>query len=274
MDPLLLAAEWWWIAPTAVAAGTVGVMGMRRRSSTVSGRRLAVDAARHDLREAQLVAAERRTAWKIARADLARVTAERAAQRATAEQVAGARRMLRERERDAKAAFADVRARQVRLNAARAAVPSASEPRPLERLHAAHDAVTARWMRYETDPALQISYPAMTDVKSPETAVYFRAAGHAVDMRRAAVGRITPAEFAAYRDAVGELERAFEAAEHAAKVQAGEAPTTAAWQDAAQDMLSRSAEAIDRAAGAAAAALSSWTSRRKPDRPDESDDRS
>ncbi|WP_349885660.1 hypothetical protein ABRP18_005205 [Microbacterium sp. WHRI 7836] len=261
MDPLLLVAEWWWIAPTAVAAGTVGVMGMRRRNSTVSGRRLAVDAARHDLREAQLVAAERRTAWKIARADLARVTAERAAQRATPEQVAGARRMLKERERDAKAASADVRARQVRLNAARAAVPSAAEPRPIERLHAAHDAVTARWMRYETDPALQISYPAMTDVKSAETAAYFRAAGHATEMRRAASGRITPAEFAAYRDAVAELERAFEAAEHAAKVHAGEAP---AWQDAAQDMLNRSAEAIDRAAGAAAAALSSWTSRRKP----------
>lgn len=141
----------------------------------------------------------------------------------------------------------------------------------MERLHAAHDAVTARWMRYETDPALQISYPAMTDVKSSETAAYFRSAGHATDMRRAAAGRITPAEFAAYRDAVAELERAFEAAEHAAKVQAGEAPTTAAWQDAAQDMLSRSAEALDRAAGAAAAALSSWTNRRKPGggKPDE-----
>jgi hypothetical protein len=62
MDPLLLAAEWWWIAPTAVAAGTAGAIGIRRRSSTASGRRLAVDAARHDLREAQLVAAERRTA--------------------------------------------------------------------------------------------------------------------------------------------------------------------------------------------------------------------
>lgn len=264
MDPLLLVAEWWWIAPTAVAAGTVGVMGIRRRNSTVSGRRLAVDAARHDLREAQLAAAERRTAWKIARADLARVTAERAAQRATAEQVAGARRMLKEHERDAKAASADVRARQVRLNAARAAVPSASEPHPLERLHAAHEAVTVRWMRYETDPALQISYPAMTDVKHPQTAAYLRAAGHAAEMRRAAAGRITPAEFAAYRDAVADLERAFEAAEHAAKVQAGEAPEAAAWQDAAQDMLNRSAEAIDRAAGAAAAALSSWTSRRKP----------
>ena len=265
MDPLLLAAEWWWIAPTAVVAGTAGVMGIRRHSSSTSGRRLAVDAARHDLRAAQQVAAERRLAWKVARADLARVTAERAAQRATAEQVAGARRMLRERERDAKAAAADVRARQVRLNAARAAIPSASEPRPVERLNAAHDAVTVRWMRYETDPALQIAYPAMTDVKNPATAAYFRAAGHATDMRRAATGRITPAEFAAYRDAVADLERAFEAAEHAAKVHAGEAPTTPAWQDAAQDMLSRSAEAIDRAAGAAAAALSSWASRKKPD---------
>ncbi|MCZ4299649.1 hypothetical protein [Microbacterium oxydans] len=270
MDPLLLAAEWWWVAPTAVAAGTVGVMGLRRHSSTSSGRRLAVDAARHDLREAQLIAAERRTALKIARADLARVSAERAAHRASAEQVAGARRMLRGRERDAKAASADVRARQVRLNAARAAVPSASEPRPLERLHAAHDAVTTRWMRYETDPALQIAFPAMTDVKNPATATYFRAAGHAAEMRREATGRITPSEFAAYRDAVAELERAFEAAEYAAKVHAGEVPPNAAWQDAAQDMLNRSAEAIDRAAGAAAAALSSWTSRgRKGPPPDQ-----
>ncbi|MEV8251861.1 hypothetical protein AB0O87_13175 [Microbacterium sp. NPDC076768] len=265
MDPLLLAAEWWWAVPAAVAAGTVGVMGIRRRSSTTSGRRLAVDAARHDLRAAQIAAAERRTAVKVARADLARVSAERSAQRATAEQVASARRMLRERERDAKAAFADMRARQVRLNAARAAIPSSSEPRPLERLYAAHDSVTARWMRYETDPALQIAYPAMTDVKWPATAAYLRASGHATDMRRAASGRITPAEFAAYRDAVGELERAFESAEYAAKVQAGELPPTAAWQDAAQDMFSRSAEAIDRAATAAAAALSTWTNRRKPD---------
>jgi len=269
MDPLLLVAEWWWIAPSAVAVGTVGVIGVNRRNSTTSGRRLAVDAARHDLRAAQQVAAERRTALKIARADLTRVAAERAAQRASAEQVAAARRMLRERERDAKAASADVRARQVRLNAARAAIPPASGPRPLDRLQAEHDAVIARWMRYETDPALQIGYPAMTDVKRAETAAYLRAADHAKEMRRAATGRVTPAEFAAYRDAVAELERAFEAAEHAAKVQAGEATTIPAWQDAAQDVLSRSAEAIDRAAGAAASALSAWTSRRRPGKPDD-----
>lgn len=266
---MLLFAEWWWIAPSAVAVGTVGVIGVKRQSSRTSGRRLAFDAARHDLKTAQQIAAERRTALKIARADLTRVLAERAAQRATAEQVAGARRMLRERERDAKAASADVRARHVRANAARAAIPAASAPRPLDRLHAEHDAVVARWMRYETDPALQIGYPAMTDVKRPATAAYLRASGHATEMRRAASGKITAAEFGAYRDAVADLERSFEAAEHAAKVQAGESPSNPAWQDAAQDMLSRSAEAIDRAAGAAASALSAWTARKRPGKPDD-----
>lgn len=266
MDLLLLAAEWWWVVPSAAAAGAAGAIGLRRRS-TVSGRRLEVDAARHDLRTAQRLLAERRTAVKIARAELARATAERAAQRATAEQVAGARRMLRERERDLKALSADVRARRVRLNAARSAIPSASEPSPLDRLHARHEAVTAQWMRYETDPSLQIAYPTMIDVKRPATAAYFRAAANAVETRRASVGRISPSEFAAYRDAIGELERTFEAAEHAAKVQAGEVPPNAAWQDAAHEMLNRSAEAIDRAAGVAASALSSWTHRKRPGKP-------
>ncbi|MGX1584871.1 hypothetical protein ACWH95_09930 [Microbacterium sp. NPDC055502] len=268
MDPVLLLAEWWWIAPTAAAGATAGAIGLRRRS-TRSGRRLEYDAARHDLRIAQQTAVARRTTLKIARADLARVTAERAAQRATAEQVAGARRMLRERERDARAASAEVRARRVRVNAARAAIPAGSAPRPLERLYAEHDAVTARWMRYETDPALQIAYPAMTDVKRPETAAYLRAAGTAVEARRGTTGRITAAEFAVYRDAVAELERAFEAAEHAARVHAGEAPTTPAWQDAAHDMVNRSVEAIDRAAGAAASALAAWSSRRSRPRSDD-----
>ncbi|MFS0893015.1 hypothetical protein [Microbacterium sp. 179-I 3D3 NHS] len=267
MDPLLLVAEWWWIAPAAAAAGTVGVIGVNRRSSSTSGRRLEFDAARHDLRVAQQLAVERRTALKIARADLARLMAERAAQRATADQVAGARRMLRERERDAKAAQADVRARQVRLNAARAAIPAASAPRPLDRLRAQHDAVVARWMRYETDPGLQIAYPAMTDVRRAETAAYLRAAGQATDARRAVDGRATAAEYGVYRDAVAELERAFEAAEHAARVHAGEVPPSGAWQDAAQDMLSRSSEAIDRAAAAAASVISAWTQRRGQGRP-------
>jgi transcription elongation GreA/GreB family factor len=48
----------------------------------------------------------------------------------------------------------------------------------------------------------------MTDVKRPETAAYLRAAGAAVEARRQTTGRVTAAEYAAYRDAVAELERA------------------------------------------------------------------
>ncbi|MEV4774006.1 hypothetical protein [Microbacterium sp. LWH12-1.2] len=267
MDPLLLLTQWWWIAPTVAGAGAVGVIGLRRRGGS-GGRRLAYDAARHDLKVAKQTAAEGRSAVKVARADLAHVTAQRAAQRATPEQVASAKRMLREKERDAKTAAAELRARQARLAAARAAIPTASAPRPLERLHAAHDAVTARWMQYETDAARQIAYPAMTDIKRPATAAYLRAAGHASELRRGATGKVTPTAFAAYRDAVADLERAFDVAEHAAKVQAGEAPATPGWQDAAQDVLSRSAEALDRAAGAAASALAAWTGRDRPGKQD------
>lgn len=266
MDPLLLAVELWWIAPVAAGGVAAGAVGLRRRS-TKSGRRLEFDAARHDLKAAQQKAVERRMAVKLARADVARIAAERSARRATSDQLAGAKRMLRAKENDAKAAAADVRAKQVRLSAARAAIPAASAPRPLERLQAEHDAVVMRWMRYETDTALQIAYPAMTDVKQPATAEYLRAAGHAVDARRQADGKPTAADFAAYRDAVADLERAFESAEHAARVQAGEVPASSAgWQDAAQDMLSRSAEAIDRAAGAAASALAAWNQRKRPDK--------
>lgn len=266
MDPLLLAVELWWIAPVAAGGVTAGAIGLRRRS-TRSGRRLEFDAARHDLKAAQQTAVERRMAVKLARADVARIAAERSARRATSDQLAGAKRMLRNKEHDAKAAAADVRAKQVRLNAARAAIPAASAPRPLERLQAQHDAVVVRWMRYETDPALQISYPAMTDVRQPATAEYLRAAGRAVEARRAADGTVAPAEFAAYRDAVSDLERAFESAEYAARIRAGEAPqATSAWQDAAQGVISRSAEAIDRAAGAAASALAAWNERKRPDK--------
>ena len=265
MDPLILLGEWWWTAAVGIGGVTAGAVGLRRRS-TRSGRRLAYDAAKRDLKAAQQHLAERRMALKIARAEVTRVSAERAARRATPDQLAGAKRMLRDREHAAKAASADVRAKHVRLNAERSAIPAASAPRPLERLQAEHDAITARWIRYETDTAMQIAYPAMTDVKQPATAAYLRAARHAVDTRRAATGTLSAAEFAAYRDAVADTERALEAAEHAARVHAGEAPSTPAWQDAAQDMISRSAEAIDRAAGAAASAFTAWTERKRPDK--------
>ena len=151
MDPLLLAVELWWIAPVAAGGVAAGAVGLRRRS-TKSGRRLEYDAARHDLKAAQQTAVERRMSVKLARADVARISAERSARRATPEQVAGAKRMLRAKENDAKAAAADVRAKQVRLNAARAAIPAASAPRPLERLQAQHEAVSYTHLTLPTTP--------------------------------------------------------------------------------------------------------------------------
>lgn len=272
MDPLLLLGEWWWTAAVGAGGFTAGAVAVRRRS-TRSGRRVAVDAARHDLRGARASVIEKRAAVKTARAELAHVAAERAARRATAEQVASARRLLREADRDAKAAAADLRARQARLAAARAAIPSASAPRPLERLRAEHDAVVARWMQYETDPALQIAYPAMTDARRPATGAYLRAAGEAAEARRTAGDAPTPAEFSAYRDAVARLARALDVAEHAARHPEGAAAAApGGWQDAAQDMIARSTEALDRAAGAAASALAAWNARRRPRDPDADSD--
>lgn len=268
VDPLwVLAAEWWWIAPTAVGAGAVTAVGVRR-SQKNSGRRLALDAARNDLRDAQRAVSDRRRAVKLARAEHARLIAERSASRATSADVASARRALKQAEHDAKAAAADVRARRVHVGVAQAEVPAASQTEryPLARLHRAHDAVTARWMDYETDPAKLIAYPVMSNGKDPAMAAFLKAASTARDLRPAAGSRITIEEYSAYRDAVAHLERAFDVAEHTAKARAaGRDPDAQpAWQDSAQEVLSRSAEALDRAAGAAASAFASWTARRRP----------
>lgn len=263
MDPLILLGEWWWTAAVAAGGITAGAIGIRRRN-TRSGRRIAVDAARHDLKAARIAVVEKRAAVKVARAEHAHVSAQRSARSATPEQVASARRMLRDAEQTAKAASADVRAKQARLNAARAALPATSAPRPIERLHAEHEAIVARWMVYETDPGLQIAYPSMSDVKQPATAAYLRAADRATEARRTASENPTPAEFSAYRDAVADLARAFDVAEHAARIQAGAEPTASAWQGAAQEAIARSAEAIDRAAGAAASAFTAWSQRKRP----------
>ncbi|MGM7670981.1 hypothetical protein [Microbacterium sp. A93] len=272
MDPLFfLATEWWWIAPTAVGAGAVTAVGVRHRSST-SGRRLAFDAARDDLKEAQHELGERRRAVKIARAEHARLVAERTASRATSADVASVRRTLKQAEQNAKAAAADVRARRVHLNVARAEIPAASkrERFPVARLHRAHDTVTARWMDYETDPAKLIAYPTMSDAKDPATAAFLGASRRAQELRPVTGTRIKTEEFAAYRDAVAHLERTFDVAEFTAKARAnGLDPNAApAWQDTAQQVFTRSAEALDKAAEAAASAFASWSSRHQPSKND------
>src|SRR5690606_37069748 len=157
---------------------------MRHRSNS-TGRRLAFDAARDDLSEAQHRAGERRRAVKLARAEHARLVAERTASRATSADVASARRALQQAERDARAADADVRARRVKLRVARAEIPTASKQErfPLARLNRTHDAITARWMDYETDPAKLIAYPAMSDGKDPATAAFLSASRQALELR-------------------------------------------------------------------------------------------
>lgn len=267
----LWAADFWWVGPAAVAAGGAGALGLRRLRQK-SGRRLAYDAARLDLEQARKLAAKRRGELKVARAELGRRIAERAATRPAPVDVAGARREVRQAEKSVKAADAAVRAARARLTAVRTELAHTSDAAdyPLARVTAAHDAITARWLDYETDPAKLIAFPAMSDARQPETAAFLSASERARWLRPDGESAVSPAEFARYRDAVAELGRTFEAAERAAKRRAGASdpasdPSTVRWQETAQQVISRSAEALDRAADAAASAIAAWNNRERPD---------
>ncbi|WP_309233228.1 hypothetical protein [Pseudarthrobacter sp. AB1] len=78
---------------------------------------------------------------------------------------------------------------------------------------AEHDALLARWSRYELDPACCIDYPAMTDVRLPETSALIRA------MREAEQLRTVPHQ--GYAPAVVRFGLALAAAERAAGIPAG-----------------------------------------------------
>lgn len=71
-----------------------------------------------------------------------------------------------------------------------------------------HNAVLQRWQRYELDPALAIDFPAMSDVRRPETAAFVKA------MREAEALRASRQP--GYASAVAHLERALARAEAAA----------------------------------------------------------
>lgn len=261
MDPFWAAiADVWWIGPAVVGLGGMAAVAYWYERVT-SARRLEVDAARLELQRAKSEAARTRHAVRISRTELRRVDAERKAGRAASASVGEARMHLQRVQREAKAATATVRARQAQLAAARATLArAASDPslRPLDSLMAAHDAVIARWMEYETDPARLISFPAMSDVRVATTAAFLKARDHAQSLRPASTrARVTLAEYAAYRDAVHELERAFGIAEREAWRLAGaKLPDASAsadsWADAAQEAIARSADAITRATEAAA----------------------
>ncbi|MFQ4148950.1 hypothetical protein AAGW05_09665 [Arthrobacter sp. LAPM80] len=77
-----------------------------------------------------------------------------------------------------------------------------------------HDALIARWSRYELDPALSIDFPTMTDIRIPETSALIRAVASAADLKAA-----SPDTFdgvASYRQGVAELALALATAEEAA----------------------------------------------------------
>lgn len=284
-------AEFWWIGPAVIGAGAVGWFGVRHERRE-RARRIAYDAAKLDVRAAKEQLSAARTDVKVARADLLRAQAERAASRTSAAEVADARQRLTRAQRELKAASASVRAGRARVTAARAALPTAAtapEDLPLARLIAQHDAVTARWMSYETDAAKALAFPAMSDGRQPPTAAYLTLQAEAMRLRPRGE-RVTAAEFAAYRRAVAQLEPAFEAAEAnawrlaradgtAPRDQPGPSqasPPAVDWTTLAQNVISRSAESLSRATEAAAAAFEArrdeWAAggRRQPgNRPNE-----
>ena len=88
----------------------------------------------------------------------------------------------------------------------------------LERLFAAHDAVTTRWLEYELDVAKLIAFPAMSDGRQPLTAAFLRAKRIADGLRPASVkAKLTKEQLAEYRNAVADYEVAFDVAERDAR---------------------------------------------------------
>lgn len=81
----------------------------------------------------------------------------------------------------------------------------------------AHSTLLARWSRYELDPAASIDFPAMTDVRVPETQALIRAVTAAAATQRDAMQGGGPDDgVAEYRRSVAELAAALETAERAA----------------------------------------------------------
>lgn len=252
MDPLwAFVADVWWVAPMSVGAGAVGWMGLRGQR-TAGARRLEVHAAQHELRSAHEALTRARADVAVAHADLVRTQAERSAHRAADRDVASARRALQNARQAAKTATATLQSRRLSLHAARAAVPRVGADAteyPLAKTIGAHNAVLVRWMEYETDPALRIAFPAMSDGRSAVMAAFLREQAEAQRLRPAsATARMTPAEFAAYRDAVRRVEKSFDAAEHEVLHGAGPRPATAFgagnWADTAQDLLAGAQRAV------------------------------
>lgn len=83
---------------------------------------------------------------------------------------------------------------------------------------AQHKLLVARWSRYELDPGAAIDFPAMSDVRIPETAALIRAVVTARHLSPAAGAEpLMDDDAASYQQAVAELAAALETAEAAAQ---------------------------------------------------------
>ncbi|MFB7891846.1 hypothetical protein ACFC1I_06580 [Microbacterium sp. NPDC056044] len=238
MEPfLLIVSSWWWIAPAAVGAGAATYAGMTTRNRRA--RRLELDAARAEESQAyrDLVAAKARL--RTAQADLLTAKSRSSVPPAHA---AEARRELQAARQDEKTASLALRASRTRVKAGYAQYRAASptDPLPIDRLCAAHDAVNTRWLAYETDVDLALAHPQMTDPRHPATVVFLRAQREALAKRPTLRDRVTPQQFLEYRVAVRHLEATFAEAERQAGVP-GSARTSSAGATAAAGLTAAAA---------------------------------
>lgn len=253
MEPvLLLVSSWWWIAPAAAGAGAVTYAGLTTR--TRRARRLELDAARHEEKLAYRALVDAKARVRAARAEAAAAKARGAFAPGAAE----AKRELQAARQAEKVASLELRATRSRVKAGysqyRAA--SSSDPLPLDRLIAVHDAVNARWLSYETDIDKALAFPQMMDARHPASVAFLRAQRTALEKRPVNRDRATPQQFAEYRAAVRALEVALIEAERQAGVHG---PAGAAQAARAQ------AGAATAATVAAAAAAVAELAERVPD---------
>lgn len=234
---LLIVESWWWVAPAAAGAGAATYAGVTARGRRA--RRLELDAARREVTLATraLIAARARVREAQAAVLAARAGSEPPTLTGAilgTPATMQARRELQEAKLAQKSAALVLRARRARVKATTAQYHAASsaDPLPIERLYRAHDAVIARWMQYETDPAKAIAFPQLSDTREPATLAFFHAYRTAQERRPASArDKIAPEDYLAYRDAVAALEAAFDEAEQAAGAAPRPTPPqTGIWQ--------------------------------------------
>ncbi|MEV8267544.1 hypothetical protein [Microbacterium sp. NPDC076911] len=230
MEPFLLfAGTWWWIAPVVAGAGAMAYGALTTRPRRA--RRLELDAARHEEALAYRALQTSRANTRAAHADVLAAKARRGAPAAGAPSLYDAKRLLQSAKQQERASSLQLRAQRARVKAAMTqySTTPAGSALPIETLLARHDAVTARWLSYETDPSLALTFPQMLNAQHPVTLAFLRAHQRANAQRPdvASRDRVTPEQYAAYRIAVREAESTLLAAERdAGRAARAEIPRT------------------------------------------------